>query len=147
MYLKKWSIVENLLPQKKSFFIYNMSNNSLIETGNSERGLAWRVFLLLFCTLCFFYDFFFIFYFLPKKCSLKIVFPRFKVYKKNTIYNLAEHLENTLERVFFSNVAGLLAAIWATDKLLFVNFWGAPILRNSSKKMPLAVVAIAILLL
>ena len=33
IFLKKWSIVENLLPQeKKSFVIYNMNNNSLIET-------------------------------------------------------------------------------------------------------------------
>ena len=39
MFLKQVSIVKNLLTQQKTFFvIYNMNNNSLIETENSGGG-------------------------------------------------------------------------------------------------------------
>ena len=53
-------------------------------------------------------EFFFIYLFLPKRCSLKIVVPRFKNIKRQFII-LAESLKNTSEGVFFSNVASLVA--------------------------------------
>ena len=41
MFLKKWSIVENVLPTIH-LPTYIMNNKALIETGNSGRGLVLR---------------------------------------------------------------------------------------------------------
>ena len=67
VHLKKWAIVENLLPLQKFLVIYNTNNNTLIETGNSGRGLVLRLFIFHFKHFLFFY------LFLPKKCSLQTV--------------------------------------------------------------------------
>ena len=81
-----------------------MNNNSLTETGNSEKGLVLPCFILQI-----FVQLFILCLFLPKRYSLKIVVPRFKNKKRQFII-LAESLKNTLEGVLFSKFADLLAA-------------------------------------
>ena len=44
MFLKKWSTIENCCHNKKSLVIYNMNNNSLMETESSGRGLILKFF-------------------------------------------------------------------------------------------------------
>ena len=89
----------------------NISHHLILYVGYSEGDWYCHFFSqLLFCR--FFNEFLILELLLPKWCSLKIVLPRFKIYKK-AIYSLAESLKNNLEKVL-----SLLAASWLTDELL-----------------------------
>ena len=102
---------------KKSFVIYNMNNNSLIETENSGRGLV-----LYFVDFSFFYYFMylFIFHFYLRGVPWKYLFLDLKIFflKKRQFIISAESSKNTLEEIFLSKVASLLAETWLTDELL-----------------------------
>ena len=137
---------------EKSFAIYNnMSNNSLIEIGNSGREMLLRSFFN-FCFVDFAFHWFFVFCFLSKMFFVELAVPRFKIIKKRQFIILAESLKNILEGVSLVKLPAFwLQLDWKKNSStgifqLFCLLWGSPTLRNSSKRLPLVVIAIVILL-
>ena len=119
-----------------------MNKNSLIGTGNTGRGLV-LLFFNIIQQILFFHELF-TFYFLSKRCSLKIVAPQFKNVKKDNLSFQKNPYKSTLKGAFFSKVAGLLATTLQVFYNYLVYYWEAPTLSNSSKRLFPVVVAIAI---
>ena len=121
--------------------IYSINNNSLIKTEIVRGGWYYVLFISSFI--------FYFFRFLSKRCSLKIVVPGSKNMKKDNLWFYQNLWKIPWEFSLVKLLAFWLQPDWKTNSLkgifqFFIYSGGTPILRNSSKRLLLVVVAITL---